>query len=112
MRGSRSLGRRLRCALPGQLVVGQEGFRRRGSDAVVANPFLTGGLLFDARYLLVFTHRRKFSFPTTRRRWPQQVWPPSIHFPRKRLSYTHSTSSPVTGLGDSFGPPQFRRSLG
>jgi hypothetical protein len=30
-----------------------EGFRRRGSDAFVANLFLAGGLLFDVRFLLV-----------------------------------------------------------
>jgi len=30
-----------------------EGFRRRGSDALVANLFLTGGLLFDASFLPV-----------------------------------------------------------
>jgi hypothetical protein len=30
-----------------------EGFRRRGSDALVANLFLAGGLLFDVRFLLV-----------------------------------------------------------
>jgi hypothetical protein len=35
-----------------------EGFRRRGSDAIVANLFLTRGLLFDASSLL-FTRRRK-----------------------------------------------------
>jgi hypothetical protein len=35
-----------------------EGFRRRGSDAFVANLFLAGGLLFDAASCL-FTRRRK-----------------------------------------------------
>src|ERR1700737_3112010 len=30
-----------------------EGFRRRGSDAFVANLFFAGGLLFDVRFLLV-----------------------------------------------------------
>jgi len=32
---------------------GTEGFRRRGSDAFVANLFLAGGLLFDASFLPV-----------------------------------------------------------
>jgi hypothetical protein len=33
--------------------MGTEGFRRRGSDAVVANLFLAGGLLLDASFLPV-----------------------------------------------------------
>jgi hypothetical protein len=39
-----------RCLLP---AMGTEGFRRRGSDALVANLFLVGGLLLDASSLPV-----------------------------------------------------------
>lgn len=56
-------------------------------------PLLDRRSLFDASSCQ-FTRRRKSSFPTTRQRWPQPVWPPSVHFPRKRLSYCYSASQP------------------
>ena len=38
-----------------------EGFRRRGSDAFVANLFLAGGLLFDASFLPVYVPWKIFN---------------------------------------------------
>jgi len=44
------------CVLPvnSNQQIKTEGLRRRGSDAFVANPFLTGGLLLDASFLLAY----------------------------------------------------------
>jgi hypothetical protein len=36
--------------MPEKFFKGTEGFRRRGSDAIVANLFLARGLLFDASF--------------------------------------------------------------
>jgi hypothetical protein len=41
--------------------MGTEGLRRRGSDAVVANLFLPGGLLVDASCLPVYVPWKIFS---------------------------------------------------
>jgi hypothetical protein len=39
----------------------QKDLRRRGSDAFVANLFLTGGLLFDASFLPVYAPWKIFN---------------------------------------------------
>ena len=94
---------------PGEIPAGDNDRKASAAAEVMrsSRTSSTGGLLFDACYLL-FTCRGKSLVPTTRRRWPISGWPPSIHFLWKRLSYHSPLPSPVNGLGDSPNRPQLR----